>query len=67
MNMENVEKLKVTTQNSLALKSCSIMDFRYDCYTSAIEILDIRLPHSYILGINHFGGKKNEIFLSRKK
>ena len=65
MNLENVEKGKVTKRKSLVLKSCSILDFHSECYIPAIEKLDFCLPHVYILGKNHCAGKRNDMFLSR--
>ena len=50
MNVENEEKWNVTTQNSLVVKSCIIMDLYSDYYITEIEKLDFHLPHVYILG-----------------
>ena len=37
MNIENVEKVKFTTRESLVLKLCSILDFHSKYYIPAIE------------------------------
>ena len=65
MNLENVDKLKVTTQKSLVLKSCRILDFHSEYYISKIKILDFYLPHVYILGKNNCLGKQHGVFVSR--
>ena len=55
--MESYWKGKVTTQKSLVLKSCIILDFHSEYYIPEIENLTFHLPHVYILGENHCAGK----------
>ena len=50
MNIENIEKVKVTTRKIPVLKSCSILDFRSEYYIPEIEILAFHLPYDYIFG-----------------
>ena len=50
MNIENVDKEKVTTRKLLDLESCRILDFHSEYYIPKIEKLAFRLPHVYILG-----------------
>ena len=64
MNLEHIDKVKVTTRNSLILKSCKIIDFHWDYYIPSIEKLDCHIPHVYIFGKNHCEGKWNDMFLS---
>ena len=49
INIENVDKVKVTTWKSLVLISCSILEFHSEYYITAIENLAFFL-YFYILG-----------------
>ena len=63
MNIENFEKVKVTTRKILVLKSCSIVDFHSEYYTPAIQKLSFHLPNVYIFGGNHCAGKQHDMFV----
>ena len=65
MNLENVEKGKVTKQKILVLKSCRILDFHSEYYIVEIEKLNFHLPHVNIIGNNHCSGKHHEICASQ--
>ena len=64
-NIENSENGKVSTRKSIVLKSCSILDLHSEYYIPAIEKLAVHLPHVYILGVNNFSSKRNDIFVSK--
>ena len=64
MNIENLEKGKITTRKILVLKSCSILDFRSEYYIPEIEKLAFRLPHVIIPRKNNCAGKRHAIFVS---
>ena len=66
INMENYWKGKVTTQKSLLLKSCIILDFHSEYYIPEIEKLASHLPHVYILGKDNFADKQNDTFVSQQ-
>ena len=65
MNLENVEKGKVTTQKMLVLKPCSILDFIQNII---FQKLKIRLLFATYLHPwkNHFSGKRHGVFVSRQ-
>ena len=65
MDIENVEKGKVTTQKILVIKSCSILDLHSEYGIPGIENFPFRLPHVYILGKNKFSGKRHDMFVSQ--
>ena len=66
INIENVEKGKVTKWKILVLKSCIILDLCSEYYIPAIEQLDFHFPYVYILGKNHCAGKRHDMFVSRR-
>ena len=66
MNIENIEIGKVTTQKSLVLKSCIILDFHSEYYIPAIGKLAFYLPHVYIFGGGRCSGKQHEMFVIQR-
>ena len=62
MNPEIFKKGRVTPQNSLVLKYCSILDFNSEYFIPEIEIMGFNLPHVYILGGDHCAGKRHDFF-----
>ena len=63
MNVENSEKLKVTSQNILVMKSYILLNFCSEYYISCIEKLDFDFPHIYIFEKNNWAGKLNGMFV----
>ena len=64
MNIGNFYKIKVTTQKTLALKLCSILDFHSEYYIPEIKKLYFHFPHVHICGENYCACKRHDMFVS---
>ena len=63
-NIDNFKKGKVTTQKSLVLKSCRILDFHSEYYIPEFEKISFSFVTCLHPWKDHCAGKQHEMFVS---